>query len=669
MAPAVAAGSTVPLVLCPPPSDIVGMDQSTGVVPLRRPDPRRRRVSVATILAMSFGALVLLSVGGVLALTVGANYRNTFDLLGKTATLLVDAMNDALRAHTDRAEDAVMGLAALYAGGGFEVDDGAMVAALSGALVSVPDASAMLIYDGDGNYRGVGQGTMKTDGSRPLQKIEKQPVDSPGILAALKRREEIGGLQWGDFALRDGHLYANVSVPLVRDGRTDGWVVAPIDLLTLSAITRDLSSRFDTTAFIIDGDDRILAHPRLLGARAAGWENEPTVLLTKFDDPVLAHFAGRTQIEGFSSAGGPDVEFSDISIPAESSSSPQMDSDYIVITRKIAGYGARPWTIGAYFTRRELGDEIMRVWVSLAIGLATLVVALAAAVLLGKRLSQPVRAIATQAHLVADFHLDEIKPLPRSHVLEFDDQANAFNAMLTGLRAFSAYVPRSLVAKLVRTGDVGATRPREATVTVMFTDIAGFTSLAEQLPANTGTELLNHHFAILCEAIDAEGGTVDKFLGDGIMAFFGAPDRLKGHGAAAVRAAIAIREALREDNTLAVECGKPPLRVRIGIHTGRVIVGDIGASDRVNYTIIGDTVNVSQRLQEIGKLVAPDADCAIMISGETAARLDGRIPLEETGKHRLRGRGEPIDVFLVGEVADRDMLARPVEQLARDASA
>ena len=185
--------------------------------------------------------------------------------------------------------------------------------------------------------------------------------------------------------------------------------------------------------------------------------------------------------------------------------------------------------------------------------------------------------------------------------------------------------------RLVRTGDADATQPREAILTVMFTDITGFTSISEQLPATASAAILNHHFSLLCDAIGAEGGTVDKFLGDGAMAFFGAPDRLKGHGAAAVRAAVAIREALKADNRTALENGRPPLSVRIGIHTGPVIVGNIGAADRVNYTIVGDTVNVSQRLQELGKLLSPDAETAIVISGETAGRVDDSIPLESFG--------------------------------------
>ncbi|MER9861806.1 adenylate/guanylate cyclase domain-containing protein [Mesorhizobium sp. M0185] len=214
---------------------------------------------------------------------------------------------------------------------------------------------------------------------------------------------------------------------------------------------------------------------------------------------------------------------------------------------------------------------------------------------------------------VADFDLDGVTPLPRSRVLELDNQASAFNAMLIGLRAFSTYIPRSLVAKLVRTGEIGIAEPREAVVTVMFTDIVGFTTLSEQMDAAAAARLLNHHFAILCGAVDAHGGTVDKFLGDGMLAFFGAPDRLKGHAAAAVRAAAAIREELDKDNLEAAGEGRPPLHVRIGIHTGSVIVGNIGASDRVNYTIVGDTVNISQRLQELGKLLAPDTATAIAI--------------------------------------------------------
>lgn len=641
------------------------MDQRPKITQMPRPERRMRRISVATILALSFGALVLASVGGVMALTVTANYRNTLDLLGKSADLLVDGMDDALAAHMNRAADAVKGLSELYAQGGFELDGGAaMDSALSGALVGVPDAAAMLIYrkDGDGYLRGMAW-EHPGDGKPPsVTKFERDSATLPDLHTGLARRETVAGLSWGNFTRLDGHVYASVSAPLIRNGKTQGWVVAPIDLIALSKIAHSLSKRFGTTVFIVDDKDRVIAHPLLLTQSAAASRHRPTVPLSGFDDPVLAKFPERKRIAQDSAASAPGVEFFQISYDPDKGEHFRrpLDHDYILITKTIAGYGERPWRIGAYFTKRELGEEIIRVWASAAIGFVMLLLALLAAVLIGKRIARPLRAIEAQANLLADFKLEDAKPLPRSHIREFDNQISAFNAMLTGLRAFSAYVPRSLVARLVRTGDADVTRPRESLVTVMFTDIAGFTAMSEQMPASEAVELLNQHFACICQAVDDEGGTVDKFLGDGVMAFFGAPDRLKGHAAAAVRAAIAIREALKKDN-LAAAAGRPALKLRIGIHTGRVIVGDIGAADRVNYTITGDTVNVSQRLQELGKLVAPDVECAIVISGETASRVDDRMSVAESGKHRLRGRGEPVDVFVVNEGAEAHPAAESLE--------
>src|SRR5262245_5615981 len=206
-------------------ADIVHMNQShvdeTGkVVPLQPRGRARRRISVATILALSFGALVLVSVGSVLALTVGANYRNTFDLVGKRANLLVGAMEDSLRAKMGRAQDAVTGIAKLYEAGGFEIDDqGAMTAALSGALSSVPDASGMLIIDRETSRRGVFRKSGQDgDQAAPFEVLKKEAVSNPVLLRRLNQLPRTRGVQWGDFVLNEGRLYANVAAPLVRQG-------------------------------------------------------------------------------------------------------------------------------------------------------------------------------------------------------------------------------------------------------------------------------------------------------------------------------------------------------------------------------------------------------------------------------------------------------------------
>jgi adenylate cyclase len=641
------------------------METSTEPTRLTRPAVQRRRIPVAVILALSFGTLVFLSVGGVLALSVSANYRNTTDLLAAQSNLLVDAMEESLRDHMSGVEAAVNGLAELYAQGAFDIDDGgAMTDTLSGALASVPEATGIFIYTDDLMQRGVFR-TGEGESGGAIQIAKPNREKSPQVEALLRERRLTDARAWNDFVVNEYGIFANVSQPLIRDGVRRGLVVAPVELQTLSRITRDLSGRLGTHAFILDGDDRVLAHSELAEAEAKTRGIVPLMPLKRFDDPVLAHYAEREQLEELRSNANQNFEISEITLDgAGNNFRPWTNKqNYFVITRQVQGYGERPWTIGAYYSSGDVGDEIMRAWLSTLVGLGALLLAVVAAILLGKRLSRPVKVIAGQAQRVANFELDDVTPLPPSRVQELDDQAQAFNAMLVGLRAFSTYIPRSLVAKLVRTGEIGVTESHEAIVTVMFTDIAGFTALSEEMGAAEAARLLNHHFAILCGAVDEQGGTVDKFLGDGMMAFFGAPDRLKGHAAAAVRAAAVIREKLEADNEEAVAAGRPRLRVRIGIHTGPAIVGNIGASDRVNYTIVGDTVNVSQRLQELGKLLAPDQPTAILISGETASRLDDRFETIPAGKHKLRGRGGATEVYVVGAVELTEAT------LAKDASA
>ncbi|MER9063406.1 adenylate/guanylate cyclase domain-containing protein [Mesorhizobium sp. M0698] len=627
------------------------MSTSAQPVRLARPEKKRRRIPIAVIMALSFGSLVFLSVGGVLALSVGANFRNTFDLLGAQSTLLIDAMEDSLRAEMGDAENAVDGIAQLYAQGEFQIDDEAMSAAVAGALATASGVEAMLICTPDLVCRGAARSVENNVATGAIEHFPAKPEKSPQVRAALEQRRRIGGRQWGAFVANEFGLYAHVSVPLARDGVTQAWVIAAVELQKLSDITRELSSRFGTHAFILDGEDRVLADQRLADPDALKNGVLPLTPLATYGDPVLAAYSARKVERDFDTRRARDIEIAEIDRSVDNASEWSGDATYIAITRKIAGYGDEPWTLGAYFETSQISKEIERVMGSALLGLGAMAVAVIVAILLGRRLSRPIQAIAGQAMRVADFDLDGVTPLPHSRVRELDNQASAFNAMLIGLRAFSTYIPRSLVAKLVRTGEIGIAEPREAVVTVMFTDIVGFTTLSEQMDAAAAARLLNHHFAILCGAVDAHGGTVDKFLGDGMLAFFGAPDRLKGHAAAAVRAAAAIREELDKDNLEAAGEGRPPLHVRIGIHTGSVIVGNIGASDRVNYTIVGDTVNISQRLQELGKLLAPDAATAIAISGETVSRLDEKFETIPAGKHRLRGRGEATEVFQLRKVA------------------
>ena len=186
-------------------------------------------------------------------------------------------------------------------------------------------------------------------------------------------------------------------------------------------------------------------------------------------------------------------------------------------------------------------------------------------------------------------------------------------------------------------------------VTVMFTDIAGFTSLSEGMPATELASLLNDHFAVLSACIEAEDGTVDKFIGDSVMAFWGAPDAQPDHAERAARAARAISDAIDADNRQRVANGLAPIGVRIGLHSGSVTVGNIGAPDRINYTIIGDTVNVGQRLEQLAKDVKKQDVSSISVTVVASRAIVDQLKAPESwtslGMHHLRGRGEEIEVF------------------------
>ena len=218
--------------------------------------------------------------------------------------------------------------------------------------------------------------------------------------------------------------------------------------------------------------------------------------------------------------------------------------------------------------------------------------------------------------------------------------------MLDGLKWFESYVPRTLVRRLMRQGAQGGIESVERDVTVMFTDIAGFTTLSETMTAAETAAFLNAHFGLIGAAIEVEDGTVDKHMGDGVMAFWGAPEAVEDHALRACRAAVIVRAAIVDENARRQALGLVPVHCRIGIHTGPATVGNIGSASRLSYTIVGDTVNSASRLCEMGKMVGHDEqDVVILLGGATASDAAASFVLESMGAHVLRGRHGDTEVF------------------------
>ena len=196
---------------------------------------------------------------------------------------------------------------------------------------------------------------------------------------------------------------------------------------------------------------------------------------------------------------------------------------------------------------------------------------------------------------------------------------------------------------------------QSARVTVLFADVVGFTPLAENLPPEEVAEVLEGFFTHSVEAIFAEGGTLDKFIGDCVMAFFGAPMPQADHAARAVRAAVSIQRAIKELNDERVPRGQPPLLSRIALNSGPVVVGDVGSKRRVDYTVLGNTVNVAARLEQ-----AATAPGEIVIGGATAAELaaaNGLFRTESLGDFQLKGLVQKVPVFKVLWEAEHELAA------------
>ena len=183
---------------------------------------------------------------------------------------------------------------------------------------------------------------------------------------------------------------------------------------------------------------------------------------------------------------------------------------------------------------------------------------------------------------------------------------------------------------------------RTTEVTVLFADMVGFTALAEELPPQEVAEVLRTYFNDAADAIFAAGGTLDKFIGDCVMAFFGAPIDQPDHARRAVDAALRILEAEDRRNEERRRQGLRPLSSRVAINSGLVVVGDVGSDQRVDYTVLGNTVNIAARLEQ---LVAQVGE--IVIGPETLRRLGGEVPAESLGTFQLKGLQQSLEVFRV----------------------
>lgn len=225
-------------------------------------------------------------------------------------------------------------------------------------------------------------------------------------------------------------------------------------------------------------------------------------------------------------------------------------------------------------------------------------------------------------------------------------------------KAFQSYVAPEVVDEILKHPERLHLGGERRELTILFTDIRGFTSLAETLEPEVLVELLHDFLNPMSEIIVTHGGTIDKYIGDAIMALFGAPLERPDHAALACRTALAMTNKLKELCQEWVARGRPPMRIGVGLNSGTVAVGNMGSDRLFNYTAIGDNVNLASRLEGLTKYYGTD----ILISGATVQALDGNFILREVDLVRVKGKAQPLTIYqLLGEGTPEPDLARFLE--------
>jgi adenylate cyclase len=207
-------------------------------------------------------------------------------------------------------------------------------------------------------------------------------------------------------------------------------------------------------------------------------------------------------------------------------------------------------------------------------------------------------------------------------------------------KTLASFVPSQLADRLAAQPD-SPIEPQECEVTVLFSDIRGFSTLAERLGAREVATVVGKHLSAMAEVVAAHGGTIDKFQGDAVMAIFGAPEPQPDHAERALRCAIAMqaRQGELNDEGWDVE-DLPTLGVGIGVNTGLVIAGTVGGGGRLEYTVVGDAVNVASRLQS-------EAEGGEIVAAASTVAAAPSVACESIGPRQVKGREEPVEVFRV----------------------
>ncbi len=578
----------------------------------------RPRFRIRWKLAALATFLAVIPLGGVGLALIRVNAATVEQLSREIQILVLDDVARAIDREMLDAQDALVTVSALFADA--SLDDTTRVSVIRAIVQGSGAIDHVALYDADGHRVVVVE-----------QEGRAQAPLPPELAEPLRDVAEERGVSSDEAITYDDLPRVLVTVPIRVDGRVTGYVASLVGLEDVQRRVERLSeghfAGLSDPLFVVDAQQRVLVHTD---------REQAAALTTRADVPLLAGVDAAILGPTFSRAG----EY--------------VDADGTAMIGSATGLNSEPWAVVAQVPQAVAYASLRRMtWIVGGTIAGAILLALVLGLALARRIAAPLDRLTRHAAALGARHFDERVEVRTSDELAV--LAHSMNAAAEELQAseerirqevairtdLGRYIPAELVEQIVRRerdmGLGGARRP----VTIMFADVVGFTPLTEQLAPEHVVTILNELFTILTGIVFRHGGTVDKFVGDCVMALWGAPTEHPDHARRALEAAEDMLTWLETGNASWEQRYGVSIQLAIGVHTGEVIVGNIGSEQRMEYTAIGDVVNVAARLETIAR---PQQ---ILITDAVKQAAGPDFEYVDADLHRLSGRREPVHLWEV----------------------
>jgi adenylate cyclase len=604
---------------------------------------KRTRWAIGRFLPIVLGGLIAIAILPVILVGFLGTQDVSRRLLRDRGDLLIEAVVTPIEDLLTPVAQQVEETANLIGRGEIDPENDAQFATfVRGLMAPTPQVTSIAFASPDGTVR------------HWPQDAEGRPVDRSVDLRKEAVSETLRGESghWSEpfVSSVSGQIVLTYRTPVLRDGNLVGLISAAVSTSRISQALSQIGKQFEVVPFVLSNRTEIVAHPTMASLpflrSVAASGQLPTV--GNIGDPVMA---------AIWTDENPITESDPLRL-ASGHWSPIDGVPYTYVYRNLPMPSEAGLLAGVYFASAVNRRDRWMSYVVAGIGTALLLAAVLAATRVARSLARPITDFGEASRAIGDFDFRErgLDRWEKSRVDEVASTATAIRKTARALSAFERYVPKSLVRQLISLGSESS-RPAKREMSVLFLDLEGYTRYAKNRSANEVSEYLGVVFSRIGPIIEECGGTIDKYTGDGLMAFWGAPLPDEQHARHAVDAALMISERLSRF----IEDSHAGCRLRIGIHSGDAVVGDLGYGERMNYTVVGDTVNTAKRTETAARGIAPNVPVIIVVTPGVVAMaglspdevpmapiIGGRLQLLGAGALAVREEEKNVEASSVG---------------------